>query len=524
MVLARPSLLDVRRAIWLMVGQRVRCGWQMIVCCRGFCLWDTKFSNYSVMHSPYGKDIVKQFVASCKKYGVTPCYYMGPNANGYLSNELQLPAEEFVTRQLGMLRELLTNYGTDYVSRLWWDHYPQGCGGLAPCPDGSFPAAWPRFIELVREVSPNTIICPGPDCDGHRTETGVGKYPVWYPCAPEQTNGTELSCGSHAPTASLRGFHPYETCATMHNGWFCKGTGIGDTNSYWTAGYMWDHYMYSVGIGYVNTLNAPPGTTGQIPEALVNNMATFGKALRGLQEPVIPEAVAGNATLHCGNTSADNYLELQMNSSVAFNAVIIVEDLTAGQKITSYAVDFFDATTSRWSTFAPCEEGSPCIPGSGASPATKSIPVTTVGTCGSEMADVNLISGHPPWTHVAGTVQTASACKELCAKDTKCNFWTWHDLDVTPPSYRGKCYVRHDADYTYQNQTHHVSGVCNHTLPGARGPGYQTGIRGQSVGRQMIDWVPSTTASKVRFRCTGSMGQDGLATVRSFSLHRGQRP
>ena len=78
----------------------------------GFCLWDTKFSNYSVMHSPYGKDVVKQFVASCKKYGVTPCYYMGPNANGYLSNELKVSADKFVEAQLGMLRELLTNYGT----------------------------------------------------------------------------------------------------------------------------------------------------------------------------------------------------------------------------------------------------------------------------------------------------------------------------------------------------------------------------------------------------------------------------
>ena len=40
----------------------------------GFCLWDTKFSNYSVMHSPYGKDVVKDFVASCQKHGVKPCY------------------------------------------------------------------------------------------------------------------------------------------------------------------------------------------------------------------------------------------------------------------------------------------------------------------------------------------------------------------------------------------------------------------------------------------------------------------
>ncbi len=36
----------------------------------GFCLWDTAYSNYSVMHSPYGKDVVEQFVASCKKHNV----------------------------------------------------------------------------------------------------------------------------------------------------------------------------------------------------------------------------------------------------------------------------------------------------------------------------------------------------------------------------------------------------------------------------------------------------------------------
>ena len=41
----------------------------------GFCLWDTAYTNYSVMHSPYGRDVVAQFVASCNKYGVKPCFY-----------------------------------------------------------------------------------------------------------------------------------------------------------------------------------------------------------------------------------------------------------------------------------------------------------------------------------------------------------------------------------------------------------------------------------------------------------------
>ena len=117
--------------------------------------------------------------------------------------------------------------------------------------------------------------------------------------------------------------------------------------------------------------------------------------------------------------------------------------------------------------------------------------------------------------------------------------WTWHDEQITPPSWRGKCFVRNDATYAYKKETHHVSGVCaaqilpnfrclvnissmltfllsmfvvllwcqedavssagNHTLvPG--GGGSSMGVRGKSVGFKMIDWVPQTTASKVRFR------------------------
>ena len=402
----------------------------------GFCLWDTKFSNYSVMHSPYGKDIVAQFVASCKKFGITPCYYMGPNANGYLSNELKLPAEEFVTRQLGMLRELLTNYGKDYVSRLWWDHYPSGCGGLAPCPNGSFPAAWPRFVKLVREVSPSTIICPGPDCDGHQGEGGEGKYPVWYPCSPSSTNGTELSCSNHAPSASLTGFHPYETCATMHNGWFTKGNGTAASNTYWSPSEIWDHYMFSVGIGYVNTLNAPPGTTGQIPEPLVMNMATFGMYLRMLLAPVAADAEAESATLKCSNSTAladadAASIELQLSSPATFNAVITVEDLSAGQAVTSYVIEHTDASGS-WVAFPQCGTGKHCVPGAPAAP-SGTIPPTPKGTCGPALTQpVNLVYDAPPSTHHAGTVKTAAACKALCAKDSACNFWTWHDLNVVP--------------------------------------------------------------------------------------------
>lgn len=75
------------------------------------------------------------------------------------------------------------------------------------------------------------------------------QYPTWFPCQPTQANGTDLTCSGHEPDDSLPGFHPYEACATMHNGWFCKGNGTGGSNVYWTPSSIWDHYMNSVGIG-----------------------------------------------------------------------------------------------------------------------------------------------------------------------------------------------------------------------------------------------------------------------------------
>ncbi len=69
--------------------------------------------------SNLGKDVVAQFVSSCKKYNVKPCYYMGPNANGWLSNHQKYSAESFVIAQLGMLRELLTKYAYAYFFSLF---------------------------------------------------------------------------------------------------------------------------------------------------------------------------------------------------------------------------------------------------------------------------------------------------------------------------------------------------------------------------------------------------------------------
>ncbi len=39
--------------------------------CDGFCLWDTKTTDHNIMNSPFGRDIVKDLVAACKKYDMS---------------------------------------------------------------------------------------------------------------------------------------------------------------------------------------------------------------------------------------------------------------------------------------------------------------------------------------------------------------------------------------------------------------------------------------------------------------------
>ena len=76
----------------------------------GFCLWDTKFTDYKITNSPFKRDVVREFVNACReadmKIGIYysqrdwhhPDYGIGDNRkyNDYMN---------------GQLTELLTHYG-----------------------------------------------------------------------------------------------------------------------------------------------------------------------------------------------------------------------------------------------------------------------------------------------------------------------------------------------------------------------------------------------------------------------------
>ena len=110
----------------------------------GFCLWDSKYTEYDVASSPVKTDVVAEVTKACKKYGVKlglyyslwdthePTFRNNEKYNLYMKNQLT---------------ELMTNYGE--VCELWFD------------------AAWekkeadwdiPAVYKYVKKMQPNCLL------------------------------------------------------------------------------------------------------------------------------------------------------------------------------------------------------------------------------------------------------------------------------------------------------------------------------------------------------------------------------
>lgn len=121
----------------------------------GFCMWNTKYTDYNVMNTPYGKDVLKMLADACRKHGMPlSLYYSNPDWHheyGYNPDSThQWRAVQTQRVNTGLYREyvknqiseLLTNYGPIYT--LFWDIPP----GIE---DSS-------LNELVRKLQPDIYI------------------------------------------------------------------------------------------------------------------------------------------------------------------------------------------------------------------------------------------------------------------------------------------------------------------------------------------------------------------------------
>ncbi|MGA3170746.1 MAG: alpha-L-fucosidase [Chthoniobacteraceae bacterium] len=129
----------------------------------GFCMFNTKTSDYNVMHTPFGRDYIKEISAACAKSDVRFCLYYSildwtnPAYHGNSGADLT----EYEKVMKTHLTELLTHYG------------PVGCMWF----DGNWEGSWTHahgrdLYAFVRRLQPDMLV-------GNRVEprrSGDGPY------------------------------------------------------------------------------------------------------------------------------------------------------------------------------------------------------------------------------------------------------------------------------------------------------------------------------------------------------------
>ncbi|MEK6794769.1 MAG: alpha-L-fucosidase [Spirochaetota bacterium] len=102
----------------------------------GFCLWNTKQTEYNVMNTPYNRDVLAMLADACAKTGVKlGLYYSCPDWHHPYAprggdhelptpNEGDTPDEDrYIEYVRAQMRELATNYGQ--ISNFFWDIPPK---------------------------------------------------------------------------------------------------------------------------------------------------------------------------------------------------------------------------------------------------------------------------------------------------------------------------------------------------------------------------------------------------------------
>ncbi len=150
----------------------------------GFCLFDSQYTDYKVTNTPYGKDLVREFVDAFRAEGIRIGFYYSlidwhhphfPIDRIHPRRDDPDAAEQDKGRDMTIyaqymrdqVRELLTNYGK--IDILWFDFSYDGNSVSNPsyrAPDwmqfggGKLKDQWEaeKLIALARELSPGIII------------------------------------------------------------------------------------------------------------------------------------------------------------------------------------------------------------------------------------------------------------------------------------------------------------------------------------------------------------------------------
>lgn len=240
--------------------------------CEGFCLWDSKQTDFNSMRSAAKRDLVRELVDACNKrglgffafyeYGFEWRHPHGPRVKDFTKPLIEVPYDtpdptyaygkdydlnKYIDYAHAQIEELLTNYGP--IAGVWID-------GLAgPLSGDASRFRVPELYEKIRRLQPHALI------SFKFGLTGTEDFN-----APEREQLELIKPGDTKPI---------ELCETLVPGWgYAKGAQHKD------ADWVWQSLSFCGEMGYNYLLNVAPAGDGSVLPQDVATLREVGRRLR----------------------------------------------------------------------------------------------------------------------------------------------------------------------------------------------------------------------------------------------------
>ena len=151
----------------------------------GFCLWDTKTTDFNIMNTPYGKDLVRQYAEAFRKQGLRVGFYFSPEDFRFLRSQgltiTRTPEKPYPKEVMDAYRallkaqmtELMQNFGK--VEILFFD------GGESMY-DENGESLQQLCMRTAWDLNPEVLITRGAIPTPEQQLPGVGVDYAWEGC------------------------------------------------------------------------------------------------------------------------------------------------------------------------------------------------------------------------------------------------------------------------------------------------------------------------------------------------------
>lgn len=362
----------------------------------GFVLYPSRYTKHDVASSSWENgngDVVRAFVQAAHKYNLGVGFYVSPAdlheikaPNGRYGNgsprvKSKIPTlvsgdnrnpekfyhykvDDYNRYMMNMLYELIAGYGP--VTEIWFD-------GANPKPGVDQKYNYQVWFDLIRKLAPHAVIAVGgPDVRWVGNESGLARKSEWsvIPFVGDPKGSRNMVAPATATSvaefkqlkkADYLAWYPAEVDVSIRPGWFYHASEDDDVK---TLQQLMNIYYKSVGRNSVLLLNVPPNKKGQFAPIDVKRLNAFGQKIDNVfnenfaQDAVVTEdssavrkekfspqkVIDGKYKTYWKPAHGKNTgkLVFRFEKPVTFNLMMLQENITVGQRVSSFAVDVWN--------------------------------------------------------------------------------------------------------------------------------------------------------------------------------------